>query len=119
MEDIEDEIIWLKQHVKQILNILAFHKLDKIPPKYCKAFPKQDEYPYFECPEFKDHPDKVGITGHGGFELKNDIKIPNDQEELDKAKQRMLALAPRAIKNEKAAEEVRKRNTESKKDKKG
>jgi hypothetical protein len=82
IEDLESEIISIK-------NLLRFHRLDSVPIKYRKAYPKKGEYPYFESPDFREQTppfyDLSDFSKSEGFK----IILPHDLKEYQNAKLRM------------------------------
>lgn len=80
----------LERKLKDMEHLFKFHKMtiEEIPSCYKKAFPKPNEYPFFEVGPFKSNTPKV----HNLKDLSccpTELEIPNDLEELKKSKERM------------------------------
>lgn len=95
--DLIESIEILQSKIKRLENLLRFHKLDLVPSKYKKAFPHDDESPYFEAPGFKEFTPKVKTLGVF-CDKWDEVELPKDPKELEMAKERMRNLAIKAEK---------------------
>lgn len=82
--DVFERVEELEKKFRRLENIIQFHKLHDIPVKYCKAFPKEDEHPYFGS-ELKFH-----VIGNNGIDSPfSHIKSVPPKKELNASKKRM------------------------------
>ncbi len=94
--DIQEKIETLQAKVKHFESLLKFHNLFEIPLKYRKAFPKENEYPYFTETKFKIQSCSSLMPGRDLVPAYID-RLPS-QEDLDKSKERMGRFAKMANK---------------------
>lgn len=96
-----EKIEELEYQVKKLYRIIKLHKLDEIPIKYRKAFPKDDEEELFTIDKFKSKniPNSLKV-----FELVyrnvecSEIELPKDPKEYNEAKERMKEYGEKARK---------------------
>lgn len=92
----------IESKIKHYENLLKFHKLFEVPIKYRKAFPKDDEYPFFEEKQFKTFP--IREVGRDGLDppLFTPDWPKEGSEEYTAAKKRMRAYAKVAKRNKRS-----------------
>ena len=97
-----EKIEELEYQVKKLSRIIKLHKLDEIPIKYRKAFPKDDEEELFIIDKFKSKniPNslKVFELGYGFPDLAEEIEFPKDPKVLQTSKERMRRRAEKVNK---------------------
>lgn len=86
-DKLEDRIENLEAIVAELHRYIKFHKLEKIPLKYTKAFPSEDENPFFRHTPFKPTNPKCMPLAFGNN--LSDIEIPKDPKIFTQSKERM------------------------------
>lgn len=96
--DIHDRLTSLEREVRDLHRLIKFWQGD-VPLKYKKAFPQNDEFPYFKAKIKRTTPRICRLSGAGIDPVLEDLEIPSS-EQLRKATQRMrkrTALANREL----------------------
>lgn len=91
-DDVTDRLIHLEKEVRNLYRLIEFWN-GKVPLKYRKAFPKEDENPYFKADPFEKVTPDAFPLGFRGIETLEKIFIPKDPKILKAALKRMKGRA--------------------------
>jgi len=91
LKNLVDRMDFLEKQMRNFDKLVEFYKL-KIPIKYKKAFPESGEDELFTLPKF--NPQYPGVHALGNsFKEPEEIALPTNPKEYEKAKERMLGYA--------------------------
>jgi hypothetical protein len=91
IKELELRVESLERTIKDTIHILKFYgmTIEKIPSCYKKAFPKPNEYPFFEAGPFKPITPKFNSL-KDYTSTPTELEIPTDPKELKKAQERLV-----------------------------